>query len=486
MAWVARQRNRARYLEYFRLIQMRTRLVSITRIVFAFPLAVILAVTSASAADWPTYPENPFIIELEVTAPEDDSAGSLIVTDVDNDGLLDYLVTVPGHLAAYAHDGRKLWILETNIRVGGSSERVGLPGHHGPGLQAGDIDGDARTEVLFLTQDSRLHAVDGASGQEEWTAQPPVPKKAQRWEHLVLASFRGSEYCDLLLQATNAKGYRVGHMLVAYRIENLMQQRYEPLWQCDDFLACAHNGARVADLDGDGMDEVPGGDILRGDGKRLFKIPLKGHIDSIFVNDVRPDIPGLEVIALEEGSGNRVFCYNVKGLIWESHYKHWEPQNAALGDFDPDRPGLEVWCRSRFNEHQKPFIFDAQGKPFAAYEMDHVAPKGWTVSGVEVIHTVDWTGEPKQLAAAKERHKNGDVAVFDPVSGKFLERFTTKANRFYVADVAGDWREELIVFTGSRLEIYQNLAPNPRPDRPRLWERQEYRKSKMSWNYYSP
>jgi len=49
--------------------------------------------------------------------------------------------------------------------------------------------------------------------------------------------------------------------------------------------------------------------------------------------------------------------------------------------------------------------------------MDYLA---WTVAGVEVIWAIDWTGEEKQLAAAKERHESGDAAVFDPITGRFL------------------------------------------------------------------
>jgi hypothetical protein len=41
--------------------------------------------------------------------------------------------------------------------------------------------------------------------------------------------------------------------------------------------------------------------------------------------------------------------------------------------------------------------------------MDDVAPAGWTVRGVEIIHTIDRTGERQQLACAKERHESGDV-----------------------------------------------------------------------------
>jgi rhamnogalacturonan lyase-like protein/VCBS repeat protein len=455
---------------------------------------------TASAAppafeQWTQYESNPFVIQLDMPAPED-SAGGVITADVDNDGLLDYLVTVPGHLAAYSHNGAKLWIREVDIRVGGSSERVGLPGHCGPGVTAGDIDGDGATEVLYLlggTTNARgLEVVDGATGDLEWRTDPPIPEGTERWEHLVIADFRGEGDRDLLLQTTNKDGYRVGHHLVAYALADLRAGRAKPLWQRADFTTCAHNGARVADLDGDGRDEVLGGTMVGPDGVFRTIIPLRGHIDSIFAYDVRPDLPGLEVVALEEGGstkdggGNRVFLYNAERLIWESNYQHWEPQNAAVGEFDAERPGLEIWCRSRYNTHQKPWVHDSKGAVVAHYEMDTVAPKGWTDAGVEIIYTIDWTGGPTQLAAAKERHTDGDLCIFDPVSGAFVERFDEQAARLYVVDVAGDWREELIALNGNELRIYHNAAPNPDPDHPRLWSQPHYRKSKLAYNYYSP
>ncbi|MBP8127977.1 MAG: hypothetical protein KA184_00235 [Candidatus Hydrogenedentes bacterium] len=448
--------------------------------------ACLFACASALAAEWPQYAVNPFEISLSIPGPGEDSAGGIVAADADNDGLPDYLVTVRGHVACYAHDGRRLWAHDVDVRVGGSSEREGLPGHHGPGVAAGDIDGDQQTEALYLTNDGVLHAVDGATGRERWTAKPPVPGGAERWEHLVIANFRGAGGRDLLLQATNADGYRTGRYVAAFVIADLAAGKAAPLWSRDDFTACAHNGARVADLDGDGRDEVLGGTIIGPDGGFCCAIPLRGHIDSVFVYDVRPDLPGLEVVVLEEGGGNRVFLCGKDQVLWTADYEGWEPQNAAVGEFDPGRAGLEVWCRSRFDTHQKPFVFDARGKLIARYEMDNVAPEGWTDSGVEVIWAIDWTGAPKQLAAAKERHESGDVAVFDPVTGAFVHRIPEQADRLYVADVSGDWREEVIVLSGSRLRVYHNPEPNPAPGHPRLWARPEYRRSKTTWNYYSP
>jgi len=428
---------------------------------------------------------DPFVIKLDIPAPTD-SAGGMIVADVDNDGRMDYLVTVPGHLAVYGSDGRKLWIRKLDIGVGGQSESKGLPGHHGPGVAAGDVDGDGKCEVVFLTRDSVVHVADGATGKDKATAKPPVPDGAARWEVAMIADFRGAgKDRDLLLQATNKRGYRTGRYLAAYAIDTLLSGG-KPLWTTDKFVSCAHNSARLADIIADGRDEVLGATIFSSGGKLLTKAAkFRGHMDSVFVADVQRAKPGLEVVMLEEGS-NYVQVVGAAGPVWRKDFKRQEPQNAAVGRFRAGSEEVFVWCRSRYNEHQKPFVFDSSGKKVFDYRMDDVAPPGWTASGVEVIHTIDWTGKRQQLACAKERHRSGDVCVFEPLTGKFVARFTEKADRLYVADVAGDWREEIIVQAGSELHVYRNPSRNPRPKVRRLWTDRNYRRLKQCHNYYSP
>jgi len=344
--------------------------------------------------------------------------------DLNSDGKRDFIVTKPGHIVASDSSGSLLWSKRIDIQLTGKSEDEGLPGLHCPGVQAADIDGDGEVEVLFLTKDGRLHSVKGPTGMDEWAVKIPSPSGTARWEHLVIANFRGKGDRDLLLQATNLKGYRVGRYLAAYAFDELIAgEKRRPLWSRNDFMPNAHHGARIADLDRDGRDEVLGSTILGPAGEMLAKIDVSGHIDSIHADDVRPDIPGLEVVALEEGQKNRVFLYNHQGLIWQADYRQSEPQNTAIGEFDLSRPGLEIWARSRYARFQKPFVFDSNGKLIAAYEMDKVAPRWWTSKGVEVISPIHWTGGPKQLAAAKERHDSGDIAIFDPLTGRFLHRW---------------------------------------------------------------
>ncbi len=429
-------------------------------------------------------PPQPVVIKLDMPPPQQ-SEGGLIAADVDSDGEPDYLVTAPESLAVYANNGRKLWGKATDLVVGGQSESQGLPGHHGPGVSAGDVDGDGKCEVVFLTKDGVLHVVDGATGQVEMTANPPVPEGAERWELALIADFRGGGDRDLLLQATNKDGYRMGRYLAAYAWESL-RDGGQPLWTTDAFVSCAHNGARLADLDGDGRDEVLGATILGPDGhERSRAAEFRGHIDSVFVADVRLEQPGLEVVLLEEGS-NEVQVLGIDGPIWRKNLRQQEPQNADVGRFKPDSEEIFVWCRSRYDEHQKPFVFDSMGSVVFEYEMDRVAPTGWTTKGVEVIHTIDWTGQSHQLACAKERHESGDVGLFEPLTGQFVLRLPEKADRLYVADVSGDWREEIVVLNGSELHVYSNAEPNPRPDQKRLWSNRNYRRLKQAHNYYSP
>lgn len=89
--------------------------------VAVFKAVVFVFVCGGMVSAGQGYQNNPFVIKLAIPAPGD-SAGGIIVTDVTNDGKMDYLVTVPGHLAVYGNDGKKLWVKKTNIVVGGSSE----------------------------------------------------------------------------------------------------------------------------------------------------------------------------------------------------------------------------------------------------------------------------------------------------------------------------------------------------------------------------
>lgn len=442
---------------------------------------------------------------------QDNGSGGIIAYDLTGDGKIDFLISQPGVVTAVSATGETLWRREADIQVTGQSERFGLPGWHAPGVQAADIDGDRKVEVLYLSRNGLLTVVDGETGTLIHERLVDAPEEAARWEHLAVADFRGTGERDVLLQATNNDGYRLGRFIAAYALDDLLYaKRPRPLWERSDFTAMAHSGARVADLDGDGRHEVISGDIVGPDGDLIYRLPLRGHVDGVQVADVRRELTGLEVVAVEEGAGphelikadvrgawrlnqwlgplfsnNRVFLFGVDGLIWQTNHENTEPQNSAVGDFRAAQSGLEIWCRSRHETNQQPFVFSAHGEPVSSYSIAQSAPAGWTAKGLEEIWAIHWTGGFDQLIAAKARHESGDVAILDPMTGEFLAQIPEQADRLYVADVIGDWREEIVVLAGDRLRIYSNPSPNPRPDHDSLWNQDHYKRAKMTWNYYN-
>lgn len=278
--------------------------------------------SNSGIIDLPYSTIKPKVICLDLPA-QDDGMGGLITVDVNDDGQKDFIITKAGHIGVYDHSGKRLWAKQIDVQLTNQSETYGLPGLHAPGVQAADVDGDEKTEVLFLTNDNALHIVQGTSGATKRNIRIKPPEGAERWEHLVVANFRGKGDRDLLLQATNAKGCRMGRYLAAYSFDDLMRGgSVKPLWTRDDFVPNAHNGARVVDLNGDGKDEVLGGTILSPDGRILFRIPLKGHIDSIFAADVRPDTPGIGGGSLR-GKGRHMGLRRRK-FSFSSHQSHYQ------------------------------------------------------------------------------------------------------------------------------------------------------------------
>ncbi|MCH9808895.1 MAG: hypothetical protein K0U74_14295 [Alphaproteobacteria bacterium] len=440
--------------------------------------------------DLPISDLSPKVIHKGVPAA-DEKRGGILAADLDGDGKVELILTAPGLISARSADGRELWRSALDIHLTDKAESQGLPGLHAPGVALVGHKADTAARLLFLDTDGRLNILHAMTGALLHTIDlPPPPPEANHWQHLVTANLQSPESNDLLLQATDQGRHRRGRFVAAFALDQLVDQQKAtwPLWTTDEFQALAHSGLRVADLNGDGRHEILGGSLLSPDGNVLLKLelPRKAHFDALAVADIRPDLPGLEVVVLEEKGQNRIFLYGHQGLLWETHFKHQEPQNMALGDFDPSRPGLEIWCRSRYKRHQKPWVLDALGNRIAHYQMRDRAPKGWTVKGIEEISTLHWSSSAPPRAVAKERHRSGDVAVFEPVTGQFQIRLKEHANRLYVADVLGDWREEIIVWSATRINVYSNPAPNTQPDRPRLWADDHYRRSKTTWNYYNP
>lgn len=432
-------------------------------------------------------------------SPEWGRSGGVITIDLDRDGARDFLCTQPEMMAAYGQNGSQMWKrTSTRQQLGGQSESDGLPGLHGPGMQAGDIDGDETPEVLYITRDNQLIVLDGPSGElETEIALPEVDSHYDRWEHAVIANFRGAGDRDLLLQASvdirEGEGvYLRDTVIAAYEFAALKKHGDQTMamWQRDDFISVSHGVGKVIDLDRDGRDEVVGGMAIGAEGELLVRSGVRNrsspHIDSIAIGDIDPDIPGLEIVVPEEGGRKRVILFNKMEVLWQRAQEGFtDGDKVQIGDFDPTQKGLEIFLRGADADDMR--VYNKDGELLTHYQFDEVKqPASWTDGGIEDIFRIRWTGGRKEYVAAKERHETGTAGIMDPMTARFMEVFDHAVDRIYVTDIRGDWREELVVIAGNELFIYENQAPNSNPNHPTLWDDPTYRRLKMTWNYYSP
>jgi hypothetical protein len=425
-------------------------------------------------------PEGVGRLTIPLDQPLPELPGGIFAHDLNGDGRMDLILTSKGHLGAYETSGGKLWVVKCDLLF--------FEGLHHPSAIAGDLDGDGQAEVAIFNGDHAIEIRNGLTGEIEKTLTDIGQPVA-----MAIANLRGLGDRDLILQDSQIS------------IRAISADDGTQLWQNDQYRGIEHSPARQADLDGDGLDEVAGVNLVDHDGKLMHDWDLGDAykaMDSLVIADIIPGLP-LEVVLAEQRGGNsHTDLINSKRIVWRKlNPWNWEdPDKLAVGDFDPALPGLEIFNRSSggdgtaprgreepFADEEAPWVFDAQGNLLAKYYLNDKKPDWWTGHGLEEICRIDWDGGPRQKIAGKERHRDGACAIVDPMDGTFEVIFPTQATRVYVADVIGDYREEVIaVDAGGTIEIFSNDQPNPHGEKPRYWEQQHYRRQKQNWNYYSP
>jgi len=432
------------------------------------------------AQEQPDLPAGVGLREFTLAQPVPGDGGGIFVHDLKGDGLLGFVVTSEGHIGAYDHSGQVLWTRECPIAL--------WPFTHHPSAIAGDLDGDGAEEIAYGTGPRAIVVLDAATGVEERSLTLPRDAVA-----MAVANLRGLGDRDILLQ------YSQTH------IGAIAGNSGEVLWETEEYRGIEHSPLRQADLDGDGLDEVAGASIIDHDGTRMDAWDLGDvyrGMDSFVIADVVPGLPLEVVLAEQNGSRSHTDVVNADRIVFQAlNPWNWEdPDKVAVGDFDPSRPGLEVFNRSSGGDgttprsHEEPYVneeapwvLSATGEVLAKYYVNDAKPEWWTGHGLEEVCRIDWDGDAADEIAAKERHKSGAGAVVDPLTGAFRVVFPGKAVRLYVVDLEGDSREEVVTVDESgTVRVFSDAEPSRGPARPSPWDQQHYRRQKQNWNYYSP
>jgi rhamnogalacturonan endolyase len=399
------------------------------------------------------------------------------IADLDGDGRYDFVIKQPNenidpyelywkpspgtyNLEAYRSDGKFLWRYD----LGWAIER-GI--WYSPYVVY-DLDGDGRAEVAVKIgegdprdPDGRvrrgpeyLAILDGLTGKirdrVDWPSREGFGEDLRGYNYasrnqMCVAYLDGKTPCLVVCRGT----YTI-IKLVAYQFRD---GKLEELWRWDNtneprsYWGQGAHTMKVADVDGDSREEIIlGSAVIDDDGTALWSIGL-GHPDHAYVGDIDPERPGLEIYyGIESRQRERNGMCLVEAatgkILWgyEGPTRHVHA-HGMCSDIIAKYPGSE--CYSADTDEKKDFawgiLWSAKGEIIAKENLAGFGPR-----------VVFWDADPqRELLIGRRIADYGASQPQETIEGTFVA----------VADILGDWREELIVTLPGEMRIYLTTTP---------------------------
>jgi rhamnogalacturonan endolyase len=325
-----------------------------------------------------------------------------------------------------------------------------------------DLDGDGKAEVclrtapyaatreqaadrgdgLVLDGPEYLAVYDGETGREidkvEWIERGKPTDWADTTGNRSSRHMLGVAYLDG--KTPSVLVVRGTYGLMKVDAWTLRARKLEKLWRWTNerapfkYQGQGQHSIKVGDVDGDGRDDILNGSIaIASDGHTLWSTGM-GHGDRFYLTDVDPDRPGLEVwYTIEDPhpqNGVSLWDARTGEPLFGTRESSRDNQIAGglVGDIDPAHPGMECWGDR--------FFFSAKGVPIAG----ELPPQN---------ELVWWDGD-----LLREILSRGQIAKWKgPTLG------SVEGGVQHVADIEGDWREEIVTFVRGELRVYGTTIP---------------------------
>lgn len=201
----------------------------------------------------------------------------------------------------------------------------------------------------------------------------------------------------------------------------------------------------VADLDGDGLDEVMYGSCaFDNDGTGLWSTGL-GHGDANHVGVFQKDYEGLQVFHCLETGVTEVALHDAKtgAVIWDIRAATAGDQGRCMvADVDPTSPGCEFWKYG--NE-----LFDQNGNPLYKTDGTSRREESSCNAGIWFDGTLSRQMINENIINSYSRGRTFTIYRYE---GQCSFNNSTKSNPGWYGDMLGDWREEFIVPDNTKID----------------------------------
>jgi len=407
------------------------------------------------------------------------SANDATVADVDGDGAYEIILkwdpsnskdnsqsgyTSNVYVDCYEMNGTRRWRIDLgkNIRAGA----------HYTQIVAYDLNGDGKAEVAMKTADGTvagdgsvigdsskdyrnssgyilsgpeyLTLFEGATGKELVTIdynpqRGTVSSWGDSYGNRVDRFLAGVAYLDGKTPSLiMCRGYYTRAVIVAYEYKagKLNQE-----WVFDTnssgnsaYAGQGNHNLSIADVDGDGKDEIVyGSAVIDDNGKGLYSTG-NGHGDALHVGDFDPTIDGLEIFQVHEEKGSSIESIQMRkagtgATIWSKKLSK-DIGRGIIMNIGPDfYPYVTLASSGNY--------YNSKGNSVTS-----------AVSGLGMNFATYWDGdlyrEGLDGTTIRKWDWNNSKVVTVLTGSNVHSNNSTKATPSLSADILGDWREEVI------------------------------------------
>lgn len=220
-----------------------------------------------------------------------------------------------------------------------------------------------------------------------------------------------------------------------------------------EYIGQGAHSMTVGDVDGDGKDEIIyGAAAIDDDGTGLYSTGL-GHGDALHMSDMDPSRPGLEVFQVHEGTGGNGHIGHalrdaatgaiiVSQSVTQNTDGSWPDIGRGVAfDIDPNFPGYEFWSTASGS------IFNVSGAVVQAKPSNIFTNFGIWWDGEPLRELLDGTtisnwNITNGVGGRSNVVSSGNTGINN--SSGLSSNNSTKSTPALVADLIGDWREEVI------------------------------------------